>query len=171
MTPTAAGLALLLAGAHAEPPGASQSVRLEVATARGFPGLSIAAHTTWLGEERSVTLRDDGQLPGDVPGDGLYVGHWQGEPVRVLAIRLIVSSDAHEPFEAYGGLERVFQPQDRLSWALDLDETPSARRVAAPLQARPMEARELSGVAASLGWACLAFLYVGWLVGRGRSPS
>ena len=89
--------------------------------------------------------------------------------MRTLPIRLQVSSQAHETFEAYGGLERVAQPQDRLTWALALDETPAARRVAAPLLARRMAARELSGVAASLGWTCLVFLYVAWLVGRERS--
>jgi|GEM_PF-1963102 len=168
MTPIAASLGLLLAGAHAESPDSAQGVRLEVATARGFPGLRIHAHTTWLGEARSLELRDDGQQPGDVAGDGLYVGAWRGAPVRVLPIRLVVASDAHPEFEAYGGLERVVQPADRLTWALDLDESPAARRVAAPMLSRPMEARELSGVAASLGWACLAFLYVAWLVGRAR---
>jgi hypothetical protein len=171
MTLTATVLAFLLSPATAGPPRPAQAVRLEVATARGFPGLQIEAHTTWLGVERTLQLHDDGQVPGDVPGDGLYVGTWMGDAVRVLPIRLVVSSDAHAPFEAYGGLERIVQPVDRLAWALDLDETPTARRVAAPLLARPMEARELSGVAASLGWACLAFLYVAWLVGRARPES
>ncbi len=167
----AAGLVLLLADAVAEPLEATQEVRLEVATTRAFPGLEIEAHTTWLGEARVLPLHDDGQLAGDVPGDGVYVGIWTGAPVRVLAIQLQVATDAHSPFEAYGGLERIVQPTDRLAWALEMDETPTARRVAAPLLSRPTEARELSGVAASLGWACLAFLYVAWLVGRDRTAS
>ncbi len=171
MTPFSAGLTLWLSSALAASPETAQTVRLEVATARGFPGLHIEASTTWLGEERTTVLLDDGSQPGDVPGDGLFVSTWSGAPVRVLPVRLTVSSDAHPPFEAYGGLERIVQPADRLAWALDIDETPTARRVAAPLLARPMEARELSGVAASLGWACLAFLYVVWLIGRGDSPS
>jgi len=169
LTPSITALLSLLAAAAAEPPPPDQKVRLEVATLGTFPGLSVEAHTTWLGEERTLTLRDDGVIPGDVPGDGLFVGTWRGAPVRVLPVTLVVGSEVHAPFEAYAGLERITQPQDRLSWALDLDETPTARRVAAPLLARPMEARELSGVAASLGWMCLALLYVAWLVGRTRS--
>lgn len=156
-------ISLLFAAALAQSP---QTVRLQVATLRNLPTLQVTAETTWLGEERVVQLLDDGSAPGDSPGDGVYVGEWTGAPVRALPIRLLVQAPGQPRFEVYTGLERVMQPEDRLSFALELGDAPRAQRVAAPYLARARDSREVSWVAASLGWGVLVFAWLAWMLGR-----
>ncbi|MCB9761482.1 MAG: hypothetical protein H6739_16685 [Alphaproteobacteria bacterium] len=151
---------LLLATALAD------EVRIEIATAQANPEVRLEVRTTWLGEDRTLVLRDDGSSPGDVPADGLYVGAWTGDPVRVLPIRILATGGALSEAEVYAGLERIHQPADRLAYALAFGDNPRAQRVVAPYLVRTLDARESSWVTASLGWAGLLFLYVVWLVGR-----
>lgn len=157
---------LLLSALAAEP----QVVRFEVAAPGHAPALGLRVETTWLGEERALTLRDDGSTPGDAPGDGVFVGELSGEPVRALPVRLVLEGGGHRGVEVYAGLERVFQPADRLAWALSLGDAPVATRVAAPYLARSGDSREVAWVAASIGWVCLLLGYVAWLLGR-RLPA
>ncbi|MCB9742963.1 MAG: hypothetical protein H6740_10200 [Alphaproteobacteria bacterium] len=148
----------------AEP--ATQVLRVEVVTTQANPDLRVELRTTWLGEDRVLVLTDDGSAPGDTPADGLYVGTWRGAPVRMLPIQIVVTGGQLVDAEVYAGLERVNQPEDRLAYALSFGDNPRAQRVIAPYLVRDLDVRESSWVAASIGWAALAFLYVAWLAGR-----
>jgi hypothetical protein len=146
---------------------ANQVVRVEIASPTVDPSVTVEVQTTWLGEARSLALRDDGSGPTDDPADGLYAGRWEGAPVWSLPIRVLVTDGDRPPVLAYEGVEQVYEPEDRLSYLLDLTANePRVERVVAPASRRLLDGRERSWVAASLGWACLALLYAAFLAQR-----
>jgi len=150
---------------------APQTVRLEVVSAWRPEGLRIVVETVWLGESRSLELRDNGVPPDKLVGDGVWSGEWTGEAVRMLPIQVFVATGEGERIEVSAAIEPITVASDRLVWALSNDPTPRARRVAAALPPRSFEMAEATGVAATLGWIGLVLAYVGWLVKRGGKPS
>lgn len=146
--------------------GASQTVRIEVVVGDARPDARVLVETTWMGEDRSLELRDDGALAGDQPADGVLVGELSGEAVRVLPVRVIVDGD--ERVEAGAWFEPLAADHDRLVYAIEWTTPPRARRVAAAVPPRAMTAADTAGTAAAIGWAGLVLAYVGWLVGKLR---
>lgn len=153
---------LLAVAAWAAPP---QVVRLEVASAWRLSAVEV--ETVWLGEARTLALTDDGRVDGDLPGDGVWVGEWTGEAVRLLPVRVYVTGAEGARVEVSGSVEPLAFPHDRLVWVLEQNgDTLTARRAAAALPSRPLEVAETAFAAAGFGWAGLLLLYVGWLVRR-----
>lgn len=144
---------------------AAQTVRIEV-VARDLPeGVRLVAETTWLGEDRTSSLVDDGTAPLDRPGDGVYVTSWSGDPVRILPV-WIVAVDADGERTLAGFDEVIAAEDDRLVYALSWTTPPQVRRVAAALPARAMEVADTAVIAASLGWCGLVMAAVAWLARR-----
>ncbi len=157
---------LLTAPAVAAPetrPGAEQAVRFEVVSIGAFPALRLSVTARWLGEDRAVDLRDDGVAPDRLAGDHHYTGELVGEPVRALPVRISGTADGIAPFVAYTSIEKVAAEGDHLTWSLDLGDPPDARRVALAQLTRSVMASEMSWVAATIGWANFALIYVAWL--------
>lgn len=156
---------------HAAP----QTIRLEVGTIVTEPMLTVRLEAVWLGEERSVTLTDDGSVAGDVAGDGIWLGELSGEPVSMLPLTIVVERDRgpeKEIIEAWAGNESIALDTDRLTWALELGDSPRAYRVAGATTARVASAREAAAVTAPIAWACFLLIYVAWLVERAlRKPA
>ncbi len=164
-------VALLAIAASSAGAGALQKVRVEVVGGVEGESVRIYADTTWLGEDRSLALTDDGSTPGDTPHDGVVSGEWTGAPVRVLPIRLTYApsgADGEEEtrVDIAAFLEPVDVSEDRLVYAIDWGAPPTARRVAAALPPRAMNVADTAGVAAALGWTGLVLAYVAWLVRR-----
>ena len=147
-----------LAGALAAP---AQVVRLELVAADRPAGLVVTAETTWLGEERRLLLKDDGLPPDERPEDGVFTGEWSGEAPRQLALRLYAEGPGRPRAQIAASNETLALGEDRLVWVLD---GPRARRTAAALPGRTMDIAEAAGVAASVGWMVLAFVFVAFLI-------
>lgn len=154
---------LLVAGLSA-----AQTVQVAV-VARGAPaGAVFYAETTWLGDDRTTRMLDDGSVVGDLAGDGVDVAVWSGDPVRVLPVWIAVELPGGS-MQTIGGFEEEVNDDDRLVYAVTWDPTPSLRRVPAALTVRGAEVAEAASTAAALGWTGLVFGYVAWLV-RARGP-
>ncbi len=158
------GLLLLIAAlARAED---QQAVQLSVQV-RGAPaGTELLASTTWLGEDRTVVLTDDGSVAGDLVGDGVFSGHWSGATVRVLPVRLSVRSSTGSLTTIGVYNEVLGSGETDLAYAVELGTPQSARRVALAGSSRAAEVSDLVRVSAGVGWAGLVLAYVAWLVGR-----
>jgi hypothetical protein len=155
-------LAMLLSAAPALA-ASEQAVRFEVVSVGAFPALRLTVTTRWLGADRAVDLRDDGVAPDRLAGDHHYTGELVGEPVRALPVRISGTADGIAPFVAYSSIEKVAAEGDHLTWSLDLGDPPDARRVALAQLTRSVMASEMSWVAATIGWANFALIYVAWL--------
>ncbi len=152
--------------AHAS---AAQAVEVQVLLRDAPRGTAPLVATTWLGEERTLTLVDDGSVPGDKPGDEVYVGRWTGEPVRVLPVRiLLTSASGAQTVAAFN--EVLDDGENDLSYVVELGDPVSVRRVASAWSQRSAEVAELARTGASIGWAALVLGYVAWLVGRSPGP-
>ncbi|MDP2307782.1 MAG: hypothetical protein Q8P18_17285 [Pseudomonadota bacterium] len=159
-------LALVLAApaGHAAPAAPStQAVRFEVVSGGSFPALHLSLTARWLGVDRTVELRDDGVAPDPLAGDHHFTAELVGEPVRALPVRITGTADGIAPFVAYASIEKVSAEGDHLTWSLDLDDPPNARRVALAQLTRSVMASDMTWVAATLGWANFALVYVAWL--------
>lgn len=152
--------------AHAADP---QGVSFQVLLRGGAAGATPVVQTTWLGEERTLTLTDDGASPGDKAGDNVFVGRWSGDPVRVLPVRLSVTTTAGST-ELASFNEVLGEGDNDLAYDVELGASPSVRRVAAAWSSRSAEVAELARTGASIGWAALVLGYVAWLVGRSPAP-
>ncbi len=145
------------------------TVRLEVEAQAWQGALRLTAETRWLGEERSLELTDHGEAAGDVAGDGIRVGTWEGAPVQALPVRLVLQEPGEAPVVVYEGVEVIVADDDRLSWQLlptgeDGTGPPRAWRVARPLQGAALPARSETGRIVAAGmWALLVCNLVGWL--------
>jgi len=159
-------LTLALASALQVATAAPQTVRLEVATAAVDPRLVVRVDAVWLGEARSVTLRDDGAATGDVAGDGVWLGELRGEAVSMLPLTITVERGSSSGVVAWEGSEPIALGEDHLSWALELGDTPRAYRVAATATSREARGREAAAVTAPIAWACFVLIYAAWLVER-----
>ena len=123
---------------------AAQTVRLEVASAWSPRGLHLYAETTWLGEDRTVELTNDGTAPGDRAGDNVWTATWEGEPVRMLPIRILAEADGFERREIGAGMEVVSVDDDRLGWVVEDSATPRARRSALAWPGRDRKSTRLN---------------------------
>jgi len=164
---------LLLASGPAE--GAAPArVRLEV-EARAWQGkLRLFAESRWLGEERRVLLQDHGELPGDVAGDGVWVGVLEGAPVQALPVRLLLQEPGGDEQLVYAGTELIQGADDQLGFELvEGDAGPEAFRVARPLTGPVAPARSETGRLVAAGvWVLLLLNYAAWLWrSRRRTPT
>ena len=156
-------LLLSLSSAHAD----EQRITIEVATRWRPPGQTIHAELIWLGEDRTATLCDNGTCDGDIAGDHIWVARQSGDRIRTLPVRLFVSTPQLGRTVVLERVEVITAVDQRLSYALEFDGlTPTARRVAIPAPPRGVEMNQVAQLAAWMGWAGLAFLYISWLVGR-----
>lgn len=147
--------------------GASeQRVFIEVAAAWQPAGLRLEVETVWLGQERLLVLSDDGSVPGDHPGDGVYSGLLMGAPARILPVHLFVTAQGLPRTEIAAVDAALGLGESRLVWALETDGHPIARPVALALPPPHMEIVEPVAQFAAFGWVGLVFAYVTWLVQR-----
>jgi len=118
--------------------------------------LVVAAR--WLGEDKVVTLRDDGGGgPADQPADGVYVGSLRGPRPSLLPLRLAPADGGPALWE---GTLRPAAPTEQLYFELRTDHNGVHAIVlpAAPL-GRSADSRELAWTAAGFGWAALVLVY------------
>jgi len=144
----------------------TQTVRIEVSAAWKPAGLRLEAETVWLGQARSMELKDDGTVPEDHPGDGVYSGLWMGAPPRMLPLHIYASAPDLPRTELVGSNQVVDLGSSRLAWSLENDGHVYARKVALALPDAPMEVADTAAELAALGWIALVFIYVTWLVQR-----
>lgn len=146
--------------AQAEP----QRLELAVVAPSAMRELRVWAHASWLGEERTIELLDDGSTPGDRANDGVRVAEWRGEPVQALTLQLTAQERPDSPVvEIYAATEVLFSPDDALSWDLHLGPPLRAERTARPLSSDAPQRDERVQVAAAIGWAIFVLNLVGWL--------
>jgi hypothetical protein len=153
----AAGLAAGLSGAPAQAQELQRYavfVETRTLTRDGFPPNSLWVKTHWLGEEKTVALRDDGAAPDAVAGDGTWSAAMEGPPVRFLRIlvwgelgqgRRPVSSDT---------VERVLGPTDSLYLSGHvIVGLPRLQRLAGPGDLSDRQQHEGGHLRLALGWA------------------
>ncbi|MSQ00293.1 MAG: hypothetical protein EXR71_00185 [Myxococcales bacterium] len=134
---------------------------------RGAPaGTELWASTTWLGEDRTLRLTDDGSVAGDLVGDDVYAGHWSGSAVRVLPVRLTARSSTGAVTTLGVFNEVLGIGETELAYAVEMGTPHSVRRVALGGSSRAAEVSDLVRVSAGIGWAGVVLAYVAWLVGR-----
>lgn len=140
-------------------------VRVEVEALPWKGRLRLYAETRWLGEERRMLLQDHGELAGDIAGDGIWVGEWEGAPVQALPVRLLLQEPGGAEQVIYAGTELIQGPEDLLTWeVVEGDEGPEAFRVARPLVGRTAPVRSETGRLVAAGvWVLLLAHYAGWL--------
>lgn len=154
---------LAAALAHA---GESTSVNVQLQL-KNFPaGAQPVALTTWLGEDRTLALVDDGSVTMDKAGDGVFVGRWTGDDVRLLPIRLGLRSSTGTVTTLGAFNEVVGTGENDFAYAVSSATPPAVRRVASAWSSRSAEAADLARVGAAIGWTALVLGYVAWLVGR-----
>lgn len=117
-------------------------------------------HTTWLGAQKAVVLRDDGLLPDRRAGDGTWTAQLTGEEVRTLSMQLQL-----DEVVLWAGTETLPMGAQTLRFAHDV-RGPRAWRSAVALPVPAMEVAEASSVAAMLGWAGLVMISLIGLIGR-----
>ncbi len=143
-----------------------QAVQLSVQVHGAPPGTEFLASTTWLGEDRTVVLTDDGAVVGDLVGDGVYSARWSGAAVRVLPVRLTARSSTGSLMTIGVYNEVLGLGETDLAYAVEMGSPQSVRRVALTGSSRAAEVSDLVRVGAGVGWAGLVLAYVAWLVGR-----
>lgn len=156
---------ILLAATLAHAGGAT-SVTLQLQVKDVPAGAQPVGMTTWLGEDRTLALVDDGSITGDKAGDGVFVGRWTGDEVRLLPVRLGLRSSTGEISTLGAFNEVVGTGENDLSYTVSSTTPPTVRRVAAAWSSRSAEASDLARVGAAIGWTGLVLGYVAWLVGR-----
>lgn len=122
------------------------------------PDARIEVGVTWLGEERTLVLTDDGSTPGDAPGDGVRVGSTAGDAVRLLPVRVRVDGA-----QVWDGLEPLVLGENRVAFTIERSPAPWARRVVTAASSQAGEANRMAGRAAALGWMALVLGFVAWL--------
>ncbi|MBL8616546.1 MAG: hypothetical protein JNM72_13130 [Deltaproteobacteria bacterium] len=135
----------------------------------GFPPNGLWVKTRWLGEEKTVALRDDGVAPDAVAGDGTWSAAMEGPPVRFLRIlvwgelgrgRRPVSSET---------VERVLGPEDALHLSGHfIAGLPRLRRLAGPGDLPDRQQAERRHLRWALGWALCNGVIAAVLVRRAR---
>ncbi len=143
----------------------AQTVQMQVVTEWRPENLRIEAEAVWLGETRTVALRDDGRPPDTLAGDGVWAASLNGAVVKLLPLRLYIVGDGVPRTEVSATVEALSAPTDRLVWVLT-GNPPQVRRVPVALPTRPMGLAGLASVAAGFGWIGVLLLYVGWLLQR-----
>ncbi len=140
-------------------------MQLEVVTPGRGPPLALVAELQWLGETRTVALLDDGSQPGDIAGDGVYVGHVTGDTLRFLPVRIlqVVKGETLEVASEVAALE---QPSGMLVYeATATGEVLHAQRAAAPWLGQPRVSHERERIDLAGAWMAFAFLVVAYLAG------
>ncbi len=164
--------ALLLGPPAAAAP--SLTVTLAVSAPPGAPVAGLEAELRWLGETHAVPLRDDGQGPDWVAGDGTWTAAHSGAPLRVLPVTLRVQAADGSWQPAYHGLERLSAARPggplALHWGLQRVRPAEARRLSGPGSRDTVAAASARWVGTGLAWvaACVLGLALWWRAGRRR---
>lgn len=151
---------------------ADSSVCVEVANLLPpGPVLHLEAKVRWLGEDRTIVLRDDGGTRGDAPRDSIWIGCLQGDAVRLLPVTLELGLDGGAGTEVWSAVEPLEVGDNRLVYLLQEQAgVVRAERVAAPLTGQPRPDHESDRVTLTAAWTVLVFLIVVYLV-RGTSSA
>lgn len=157
--------ALLVGVCLAAPP---QVVRFEAIMEQPPPAAVVQVHTTWLGEARTATLRDNGQPPDVRARDGVWTASLSGEALRILPVTLTLDPGDGQPLTLAATSEILNAGEDTLTWAIGGAAPYRARRVAVALPTRSAEFVDIATVIAALGWIALVLGWVMWLAGRVR---
>jgi hypothetical protein len=149
----------------------AQRLLFQVLTPSGQRSVQAEVQVEVDGVWERVPLADDGGQKEDVPGDGIYMGWFEGPYLRHHAIRLLVDQQ-----ELYYNLEKT-EIDDTLRIGWSLSEGPeglSAQRSAALRPGEMPSANTGLSLIAGYGWGALCLIYVfGVLVlakTRGKPP-
>lgn len=142
------------------------TVQIEVVTAGSGPPLALVAEGQWLGETRTVPMKDDGSQPGDIAGDGVYVAHMTGDTLRFLPLRILDLAGGKR-MEVASEVAALEQPGGMLVYELTATGAVlHAQRTAAPWLGQPRVSHERERIDIAGAWMVLAFLVVAFLAGR-----
>jgi hypothetical protein len=151
----------------------AQPVLLQVEVPRELLLQAVTARVQRHGELTEVPLADDGKLPGDVPGDGVWVGWSNGDYARILPIELSLTPEGGQPTVYYAGTETLDADElVQLAWRVRVRQ-PSllvdVGRVAAALPGGTPGPTRVDPLLISLGWGAVVVAIVGVAaVGRVR---
>lgn len=146
-------------------------VRIELANLSGAPLDGVAAELTWLGEVRTARLADDGRADGDIPHDDIWVGRADGDPVRLLPVRMLVSRAGGAPTEVGASIEPIDVDGARLVFELvTTGEGLHSARVAAPWLGRPRPHSEVERIAIGGTWTILVLLIIAFYARNSVRP-
>ncbi len=139
------------------PTAAAQRLLFQVLTPSGQRAIQAEVLVEVDGQWRRVPLSDGGDDKEDVPGDGIYLGWYEGPYLRHHAIRLLVDGE-----ELYYNLEKT-EIDDTLRIGWSLSEGPEGLRAQRSAALRPGEmpsANPALSLIAGYGWGILCLLYV-----------
>ncbi len=171
MAGAAALLGLLVATpAQAAPALAEDSTRLrvEVVAPASEPLDGLRLDARWLGEERSLELRDDGAAPDKTAGDGTWSGELTGDWVRLLPVELYAEVAGSSQL-AYQGIERVGGGAHAMAFALEHSRPAQARRLSRAGTADQVAATEATRTGVGLAWVLALVLGVGIALRRSKA--
>ena len=145
-------------------------VRFSLAVAPDAAVESVEVRATWLGEERVLKLEDP-------TGQGVYVGHLRGEPVRLLPVSVWARQPGfRHAVEVWAGIEVLEDGGGEVAWAYRDEGAPRAERLTRSMVGGPAvkAAEEGMFLAGALAWDVVMLLLVlgGLLLRRplGRHP-
>ncbi|MFT5585232.1 MAG: hypothetical protein ACI9VR_002820 [Cognaticolwellia sp.] len=147
----------LLLGTLWSPSAQAQRLLFQVLTPSGQRQVQAEVQIEVDGVWESVPLTDDGNQKEDVPGDGIYMGWFDGPYLRHHAIRLLVDQQ-----ELYYNLEKT-EIDDTLRIGWSLSEGPeglTAQRSAALRPGEMPSANPALSLIAGYGWGALCLIYV-----------
>lgn len=153
-----------------------RSLRLELDTSASGTVPAVVAELRWLGDDRTLALRDDGITPDEAAGDGVWTAETSGPAPRVLPVTLRVQTAGGSWQPAYSGLERLSgtaaDGPATLHWALQIAQPPQARRLSGPGSRDTVDARSSRRIAAGLAWVALMVLGIAlWWRHGARRPA
>lgn len=152
----------------------AQPVLLQVEVPQELPLEAVTAQVRRQGESIRIVLADDGVAPGDVPGDGVWVGWSDGDYARILPIELSLTPKGGQPTVYYAGTETLDADElVQLAWRVRVRQ-PSrlvdVGRVAAALPGGTPGPTSVDPLLISLGWGAVVIAIVGVVaVGRVRA--
>lgn len=147
------------------------TVQIEVVTPGRGPPLVLYAEGQWLGEARTVALLDDGSQPGDIAGDGVYLGQMTGDTLRFLPLRILQRADGGTT-ELASEVAALEQPGGMLVYeATATGDVLHAQRAAAPWLGQPRVSHERERIDIAGAWMVLSLLVVAYLAGAAGRPA
>ena len=166
-------LAISAAAAGAAPPpdaAGQQELMFSVAVPADAGVTRVWVEVEWLGEHRTLPLRDDGSEPGDAGDDGVFVGRARGPFVRLLPTTLMVQLGETLPMAVYEGIVTPSAATfDVHAWRLHENDTGwSAHPAAFAYPGRAYELAEALPLVAYFGWGVFLTCLVGVAVMRSR---
>lgn len=121
------------------------------------------------GEDRTVSLTDDGAVPGDIPWDGVWTGVDSGLAVGEVTGRLLVTDLEGVEHQAHWGTVAVTDVRSEvIAWQLIQTTSPDlpwqAKTVFAAWPGSGMLIPEATGVYIGAAWTGLCFVMAASLI-------